>query len=317
MPSRPVEHDHAVRPGGDVAADLGQVQAGRGRVGVREDEGGAHGPLRADRAEQVGPGVATVPRGPGPGAATRPHPGRRALPADAGFVLEPDLDRLAAGVLGQRSRHQLGEAFLNAACAASSAFGRLGRTDRRAKPSRRGTLPTERSCSRTAKRASVSAPQVDPPPAHHAVAVGVRPALDGRRQLGLLLGRQPRPAPRPGPVAQAGEALGVVAVHPVPERLPVHAGVPRRFLPRGPLQHQRQGEHPPGGRPVRHRLASPRRSPAPGSFRVTATVMAPSADRLHRRSTAPGATRLRARRRVSNSGRWYGVGSSIRRLTCH
>src|SRR4051795_7855164 len=50
---------------------------------------------------------------------------------------------------------------------------------------------------------------------------------------------------------------------------------------------------------------SPRRSPAPGSFRVTATVMAPSADRLHRRSTAPGATRLRARRRVSNSGRWY------------
>src|SRR4051794_752405 len=57
--------------------------------------------------------------------------------------------------------------------------------------------------------------------------------------------------------------------------------------------------------PSRHRLASPRRSPAPSSFRVTATVMAPSADRLHRRSTAPGATRLRARRRVSNSGRWY------------
>src|SRR3954452_4303554 len=31
----------------------------------------------------------------------------------------------------------------------------------------------------------------------------------------------------------------------------------------------------------------------------------PSADRPHRRSTASGATRLRARRRVSNSGCWY------------
>src|SRR4051795_7121273 len=58
---------------------------------------------------------------------------------------------------------------------------------------------------------------------------------------------------------------------------------------------------------------SPRRSPAPGSFRVTATVMAPSADRQHRRSTAPGATRLRARRRVSNSGRWYNTVRAITR----
>src|SRR6478735_12521774 len=30
--------------------------------------------------------------------------------------------------------------------------------------------------------------QVDPPPAHHAVPVGVRPSLHGGRQLGLLLG---------------------------------------------------------------------------------------------------------------------------------
>src|SRR3954451_1181311 len=55
----------------------------------------------------------------------------------------------------------------------------------------------------------------------------------------------------------------------------------------------------------RHRLASRRSSPAPGSFRVIATVMAPSADRPHRRSTASRATRLRARRRASNSDRWY------------
>ena len=96
-------------------------------------------------------------RRPGPGAAARPHPGQRALLADAGLILEPDLDRLAAGVLGQRLAYQIGEAFLNASCAASSAFGCRGLTETRLKPSRRSTLPTERSCRRTAKRVSISA----------------------------------------------------------------------------------------------------------------------------------------------------------------
>src|SRR3954447_8957712 len=49
--------------------------------------------------------------------------------------------------------------------------------------------------------------EVAPPPPHRAVAVGVRPLLDGGRQLRFLLGREPRPAPRPGPVAEAREAL--------------------------------------------------------------------------------------------------------------
>src|SRR5437764_11965917 len=133
------------------------MQAGGRGVGVGQDQGGADGALGADRAEQVGPRVATVAGRSRPGAAPRPDPGQGALLADAGLVLEPDLDRLATGMLGQRSRHQLGEAFSNAACAASSAFGCLGRTDRRAKPSRRGTLPTERACSRTANRAPISA----------------------------------------------------------------------------------------------------------------------------------------------------------------
>src|SRR4051794_17133887 len=142
VPPGTVEHDHAVRPGRDVAADLGEVQARGLGVGVGQDEGGADGPLRADRAEQVGPGVAAVAGRPGPGAAPRPDPGQRALLADAGLVLKPDLDRLAAGVLGQRLAYQLGEAFLNAAWAASSAFGCLGLTDRRAEPSPGPALPT-------------------------------------------------------------------------------------------------------------------------------------------------------------------------------
>src|SRR3954449_13439570 len=58
-------------------------------------------------------------------------------------------------------------------------------------------------------------------------------------------------------------------------------------------------------RASRHRPASRRSSAAPSSSRVIATVMAPSADRPHRRSTASGATRLRARQHVRNSARWY------------
>src|SRR5205085_10379640 len=167
-----------------------------------------------------------VARRPGAGAAARPDPGQRALLADAGLVLEPDLDRLAAGVLGRRRRDQRGEAFLKASCAASSALGCFGRTDRRVKPSRRRTLPTERSCRRTAERASISArrstrrqrttePALGRPKADPGVPVGVRPPLHGGRQLRFLLGRETRPAPRPGPVAPAREALRVVAVHPV------------------------------------------------------------------------------------------------------
>src|SRR5204863_3345758 len=139
--------------------------------------------------------------------------GQPALLADAGPILEPDLDRLAAGVLGQRRRDQLGEAFLKASRAASSALGCLGRTDRRVKPSRRSTLPSERSCRRTAKRASISArrstrrqrttePALGRPKADPGVPVGVRPPPHGGRQPRFLPRRATPPAPRPGPVAQ-------------------------------------------------------------------------------------------------------------------
>ena len=138
--------------------------------------------------------------------------------------------------------------------------------------------------------------QVDPPPAHHAVPVRVRPPLDGGRQLGLLLGREPRLAPRPGPVVQAGEALGVVAVHPVAQGLPVHAGRPRRLLARGPSSTSARASIRRAALASRHRAASRRSSPAPGSCRVIATVIAPPVSastppiNRGRRHEAPGAT---------------------------
>src|SRR6185503_12578020 len=147
--------------------------------------------------------------------------------------------------------------------------------------------------------------QVDPAPAHHAVPVGVRPPLHDGFQLGLLPGREPRPRPGPAPVVEAREALLVVAVHPVPERLPVHAGRPRRLLPRGPLQHQRQGEHP------------PRRPRVPASARLPSQLdrarLLPRDRHRHgpsppigytadqRPRAAHGATRPTVRSR----GRWY------------
>src|SRR5689334_8811883 len=149
-------------------------------------------------------------------------------------------------------------------------------------------------------------PQVDPAPAHHAVPVRVRPPLDGGGQLRFLLGREPRLASRSMTVVQAGEALLVVPMHPVAQGLPVHAGRPRRLLARGPLQHQRQGEHP----PRRPRVPAPRRL-AP---QVAGARLAPGDRDRHprppvsasnHRSTAAGATRLRARQHVRNSGRWY------------
>ena len=55
-----------MRSGGDLAADLRQVQAGRGRIDMGQDESGADGPRGADCTEQVGPGVAAIARRPGP-----------------------------------------------------------------------------------------------------------------------------------------------------------------------------------------------------------------------------------------------------------
>jgi hypothetical protein len=72
--------------------------------------------------------------------------------------------------------------------------------------------------------------EVDPPPAHHAVRLRVRAVVHDLFQLGQLLGREARPAPRPAPVVQAGEPFRVVTMHPVPQRLPVHPGHTRRCV---------------------------------------------------------------------------------------
>ena len=148
--------------------------------------------LGADRAEEVGPVVAGVARRARARAALRPDPGERALLADAGLVLEPDLERLAPRGLGQRRRYRLGEVFLNASCAAGSALGMLRAHRQAAVAAPAQILATVRSCSSTAKRSAIRSLQVAA-----AASAPPRPAPDRARprpsrKLGHLRRRQPR-----------------------------------------------------------------------------------------------------------------------------
>lgn len=82
----------------------------------------------------------------------------------------------------------------------------------------------------------------------------------------------PRPGPRAPPSApptaaaagpasggwRARKSLGVVAMHPVPQRLALHAAALRRPRPVHPIQHQGDRQHPPRRPPV---LRLPRRRP--------------------------------------------------------
>ena len=97
--------------GRDGAGDLGEVRVHRLGVGEGHDEAGGHAARRTGGAEDVGPVVAGVAHGAGAAAAARPDAGERALLADAGLVLEPDLERLVLRVLGDRRGYGFGEVF--------------------------------------------------------------------------------------------------------------------------------------------------------------------------------------------------------------
>jgi hypothetical protein len=115
----------------DGAGDLGEMAVHRAGVGEGHDEARGDAALGTDRAEDAGPLVAGVARGPRPRAALRPDPGERALLADARFILEPDLERSAPRGLGDRGGYRLAEVFLNASWAPGSVFGWRGRTESR------------------------------------------------------------------------------------------------------------------------------------------------------------------------------------------
>ena len=99
VPAGAVDCEHGVRSGGDIRADLREVEIHHLGVGERQHQRGPDAAGRADRTEDIGPIVALIAGGRGPRAALGPDPGQGSLLADAGLVLPPELKRLAAGVL--------------------------------------------------------------------------------------------------------------------------------------------------------------------------------------------------------------------------
>jgi hypothetical protein len=110
-----------MRAGCDLRADLREMQVHRLDVDVWQDQCRTNPAGGTDGAKDVGPFVSLISRLAGATARLRPDISQAALLADPGFVLPPELDRLAAGVLGNGRRDEGGEVFLCASCAAESA----------------------------------------------------------------------------------------------------------------------------------------------------------------------------------------------------
>jgi len=108
---------------GDGAGDLVDVELHRLGVGEGQRQSRADAPGRADRPEQIGAFVALVRRLARPRAAPGPLPNQAVLLADAGFVLEPDLDGLAASYTADMGLERAREVFLNAWMTSPSCLG--------------------------------------------------------------------------------------------------------------------------------------------------------------------------------------------------
>jgi len=109
-----------------------------------------------------------------------------------------------------------------------------------------------------AKMALDLASQVDPSPTHQAVLRKVRASPHPVSHLGQLLGRQTRRRPRRTSIRQPSQALGVVAMHPVTQRLTVHSAKLSSLRSRTTVQDQSQSKHP----TRRISVFAPRRRPA-------------------------------------------------------
>jgi len=92
--------------------------------------------------------------------------------------------------------------------------------------------------------------QIDSPPAHYPMTSRIGTRLDQRGQISLLFGRQLRLGTRGLAIVQAAQALGVVAMNPVPQGLAVHAAGLGRRLAIHPVKHHRNSQHSPRRRSV-------------------------------------------------------------------
>ena len=99
----------------------GQRQRHRSGIASGQDQPGGTALLRADRAEDVGRGVALILRSDGSRAAPGPPPGDLVFLANPGFISEPEFYVRAGDTLFVRNLVQTGgESFLWASIAPSA-----------------------------------------------------------------------------------------------------------------------------------------------------------------------------------------------------
>jgi hypothetical protein len=92
--------------------------------------------------------------------------------------------------------------------------------------------------------------QIDTAPARHAMACRIWPGKNDAPQFGHLLTRQGRRTPAAQRIGEACDPFGIVAMHPIPQRLTVHAAATRRIRPRHPVQHVGDRQNPTCNPPV-------------------------------------------------------------------
>jgi len=120
VPPRAIHEQYRVRPGGDVAADLVEMELHGVGVGQRQGERGAFCVSWADGAEEIGAFVALVGWLARPRTASGPLSDEAVLLADARLVLEPDFDRCARRQIGKMGAQRTREVFLKASMTSAS-----------------------------------------------------------------------------------------------------------------------------------------------------------------------------------------------------
>ena len=120
VPAGPVEKQNGMGTPGDMAADLVEMELHGLGVCEGQRQPCSYATRRADGAEQVGALIALVGRLAGTGAPSGPLTDDAVLLPDTRFVLEPDLDRLALGQVGEVRAQRAREVFLYASTISSS-----------------------------------------------------------------------------------------------------------------------------------------------------------------------------------------------------
>ena len=106
-----IDNEHSMCSRRDAAANFGQMHRHGIGIGSRQDERRGRLALRTDRTKNVGPLVALVTGRTRSRSSSGPNPGQCTLLTNTGFILEPDFDRLAFGMLGKPRRDRGGKVY--------------------------------------------------------------------------------------------------------------------------------------------------------------------------------------------------------------